>query len=62
MGFDQLAFIKNETDTRRPFRRGIFDGDFFVGEFAADQRQGVGRSVHVELSPAVEADLVKDEV
>ncbi len=43
-------------------RRGIVDYDFFIGEFAADQRQRVERSIHVELSPAIQAYRMKDEV
>src|SRR5437667_9924792 len=46
----------------RSLRRGIVDYDFFIGEFAADQRQRVERSIHIELSPAVQAYLMKDEV
>src|SRR5258707_10822167 len=44
------------------FRRGIINRDFVIREFAADQRQRVERSIHVELSPAVQTYLMKDEV
>src|SRR5712691_3784249 len=46
----------------RTLRGGIIYRDFFICEFAADQRQRVERSIHVELSPAVQAYLMKNEV
>src|SRR5712691_7310042 len=46
----------------RTLRGGIIYCDFFICEFAADQRQRVERSIHVELSPAIQAYRMKDEV
>src|SRR2546427_8615788 len=49
-------------NARGALRGGIIYRDFFICEFAADQRQRVERSIHVELSPVVEAYRMKDEV
>src|SRR5258706_481144 len=49
-------------DAGRTLRGGIIYCDFFICEFAADQRQRVERSIHVELSPAVQTYLMKDKV
>src|SRR5712691_6765510 len=46
----------------RTLRGGIIYCDLFICEFAADQRQRVEPSIHVELSPAVQADLMKDKI
>ena len=60
--FDELGLIKDKMNSCGTLRRGIIYCNFFTCEFVADQRQGVERSIDIELTPAVQGYLMKDKV
>jgi hypothetical protein len=49
-------------DAGRTLRGGIIYRELFIGEFAADQRQCVKRSINAELTTAIQRQVVVNEI